>query len=96
MSGTSHTAKTDSQGNFSIFIEKGGIKAGDYMLAVSATGFMPLTEAITLRGEEGESVSLEKQMTLSHGIGIPGDFNGNGLLGLEDSIGILQILSGTR
>lgn len=94
--GTDYSAETDNGGNFSILISKGGIQAGTYTVSVKATGLSPVTESVTLQGHEGEGVKLEKEMSVYQGGGIQGDFDGNGRLGLEDSIGILQTLTRKR
>ncbi len=95
--GTDYKAETDSNGNFSIFVPKGGIQAGTYTVSFKAAGLSPATSSVTLQGEEGEGVEVEKQMAVSQsGSGIQGDFDGNGILGLEDSVGILQTVSGVR
>jgi secreted trypsin-like serine protease len=94
--GTDYKTVTNEQGRFSLMIPKGGISPGDYTVSVNASGLVSSTQPITVQGQEGEGIEVNKKLLLSQNGGIPGDFSGNNVLGLEDSIGILQFLTGKK
>ena len=86
LQGTSYTATTDTNGNFYL----PNIPAGTYTLMVNAPGFTPLVQSITVVEEQPLNLSLPG-MTL-----FEWDVNGDGVLGLEESIRALQVVSGLR
>ncbi|CAN2042152.1 Coagulation factor VII [Candidatus Magnetomoraceae bacterium gMMP-15] len=87
--GTDYKTKTDDTGSF-IF---NNIPPADYTISIRAQGLIPITEDISVN--IGQEIILNKEMTPLPN-GIAGDFNGNGKLGIEDAIGIIQELAGVE
>jgi secreted trypsin-like serine protease len=82
---------SDEYGRFSVEIPRNRIDPDfTYTAAINAPGLMPMTKHFTL--QPGQSVDLSTHIPT-----LPlGDFNGNGKTGLDDMIGILQIIAGMR
>lgn len=90
LQGTSYTATTDSNGNFTL----PNIPFGNYNLIITAPNLNSLTQSISLSGQILQL--MVSQMTVPQTGCIKGDVNGDGLMGLDDAIYILQVISRVR
>ncbi|MFZ2632359.1 MAG: fibronectin type III domain-containing protein [Desulfosalsimonadaceae bacterium] len=90
LQGTGYSANTDANGNFTFV----NVPFGDYQLVVEAPGMDTITQNVSF-AEQNLQVDIP-QMTLNQSDCIPGDVNGDGKLGLEDAMYILQIVTGVR
>ena len=86
LQGTDFTTSTDESGNFILQ----NVPSGTYTLVVTAPDLAPIGQTIVVLEEQNLSLSLQK-MSFVHG-----DANGDGVVGLEDVIRGLQVLSGIR
>lgn len=82
---TGQTAVSGTNGNYVVMVP-----AGTYTLRIEKQSFGSVT-LNNIAVADGETTPTETEMTL-----MPGDYNGNGTVGLEDAAGILQIVSGLR
>ena len=87
LKGTAFSANTDVNGDF-IFVN---VPFGDYQLVVAAPGMDTITQDVSF-ADQNFQLTIP-QMTITC---IPGDANGDDLVGLEDAIYILQIVTGVR
>jgi hypothetical protein len=85
---TGQVAVTDSSGNFEI----PDVPAGTYSIIIEKPGFTTITL---------DNVVVQDGATIEPNIGpmagltcTPGDSNGDGILGIEDAIRVLQTVSG--
>lgn len=83
---TGLSTTTDNDGNFTI----SNIQPGTYQVIITSPDTGGITQQITL------STSQNLQLNIPTMTILKGDASGNGRLGLEDCIYILQILSGAR
>jgi len=86
LAGTGFSTTTDSDGNFTLV----NVPFGDYQIVVSAAGMERLVQDIAFDEQTFEAVLPQLAVAPS------GDANGDGNVGLQDVIMILQITSGQR
>ncbi len=89
--GMGYGAATDADGNFTL----ANIPYGDYTLVIAAPGMETATKSVSLTGASLQ-VSLPAMTMSGAPAGVRGDANGDGHLGLDDVVFILQVLSGAR
>ncbi len=91
LDGTDYKTFTDENGNFIL----SDVPAGTYTLTVNAPNFQILSQQITWTGEQGLTVDVPS-LSSADGCEIPGDFNGDGVISLEEAIHALQVVSGVK
>jgi hypothetical protein len=87
LQGTAFSANTDANGDFTFV----NVPFGDYQLTVEAPGMDTITQDVS-SFDQNLQLTIP-QMTITC---LPGDANGDDLVGLEDAIYILQIVTGVR
>ena len=90
LQGTNYQSTTDSYGNFAMF----NIPFGNYTLIVNAPGMDSQTVAVSL-ATPNLPVTVPK-MVVTQLTGVQGDANGDNLLGIDDVIYLLQVLTKIR
>ena len=96
--GTSYTATTDSNGNFSIT----GVDPGTYTLMITAQDLVTISQEITLPdGQQFDDLEMrvlvEGDLDQAVADAIQHwDAKGDGKIGLEEAIHALQVTSGVR
>lgn len=89
LQGTSYTVSTDTNGNFILQ----NIPFGNYTMLIVAPNMNVQTQNISVIGG---NIPVTFTMPISGTNDVKGDTNGDKRIGLEDSVYILQILSGER
>ena len=90
LQGTDFSVTTEDDGTFTLV----NVPFGDYQLVVSAPGMDTVIQNVSLTGQTlGVTVP---PMVVTQSDCIQGDANGDGQVGLDDAIYILQVLTGTR
>ncbi len=84
LEGTSHSAVSDSNGNFSF----ADVQPGDYTLVITSPGLAPIRKQITVSGTNLGPVQMYVYKR--------GDVTGDEKVGLPEAIHALQIVSGLR
>jgi secreted trypsin-like serine protease len=66
LEGTVYNAFTDENGKFSLIIADGDISAGNYTVSISAPDFEFASQSITIEGQAGEGIEVNKKLNYNN------------------------------